>query len=404
MSVSIAAAFVAAIAVAGSPLAVSLKLGIDQVSDCNQVVFDHIDKALHVRTMVVEDSNVDGQRQRSLVLVADDDRSMPCRPQWWLDHNPQGVVHCKASSSKATGMNLCDAGQCEADADNVELGYVRTMLASSFFVPQSHTMSAVCIELGCKARITRTRTVGTLLERGTEARWSPRSHIRRALVIGLGSSTMALWMRHQLPDTELHVAELVPGVAAAAPCFGLDMPGAKSQNTSHAGLHLHVGDGRTFLQNDALDGNFDVIIVDAFDKTASLPACFRTREFFQLARRKLAPGGALSFNLLNTKSALRIVKSLTLSFENSHVWIGQAPGAEGVQEVITAFAPGRQVNAADSAGGTASALPAVKAWFGAAQYTTLRSDKLKAVEPFEDVTECSGRVHSQLVRGSDSSS
>mmetsp|Transcript_84180 Transcript_84180/g.146188 ORF Transcript_84180/g.146188 Transcript_84180/m.146188 type:complete len:395 (+) Transcript_84180:175-1359(+) len=389
-----AAAFVAAIVFAGAPVAASLMLGTDQDSDCNKVVFDQTDEDLHVRTMVVEDSNVDGQRQRSLVLVADDDHSMPCRPQWWLEHNPQGVIHCKASAGKVAGMNLCDAGQCEADAENVELGYVRTMLASSLFVPRSHTMSAVCIELGCRARMTRTRTVGTLLERAPEAQWSPRSHIRRALIIGLGSSTMALWMRHELLDTELHVAELVPGVAAAAPCFGLQVPGNSGRNSSNAGLHLHVGDGRKFLQEEAPDGHFDVIIVDAFDKTASLPACFRTREFFQLARQKLAPGGALSFNLLNTKSALRIVKSLTLSFETSHVWMGQAPGAEGIQEVVTAFAPGRQVNAADSAGGTESALPAAKAWFAAAQYSTLRSDALKAVQPFEDVTECSGRVES----------
>merc|ERR1719473_1063214 len=105
-------------------------------------------------------------------------------------------------------------------------------------------MSALCIELGCRSRITRTRVVGTLLEAAPEAKWTTRAPLERVLVIGLGSSTMALWLRNHLPDTELHVAELVPGVAAAAPCFGLD-----SQSKQDKQLHLHVGDGRSALEN-----------------------------------------------------------------------------------------------------------------------------------------------------------
>jgi hypothetical protein len=354
----------------------------DQDSDCNHVVFDRVDKDLHVRTMVVEDTN----RQRMLVLTAENDTSMPCKPRWWLDHNPQGVVQCLGTPDSSPAPKVapasCDFMQCKADASGVQLGYVRTILASLIYVPQPHTMSAICIELGCRSRIQKTRIESTLLETAPKVQWAPRPRIKRMLIIGLGSSTMALWVRQQLPDTELHVAELVPGVAAAAPCFGLD-----SDSKRDPLLHLHVGDGRSTLEGMA-DGHFDAILVDAFDHDASLPPCFRTSEFFAIARRKLRAGGAMSFNLYSDgKSKTRIVKALTNSFDTQRIWVGDAPGAVGIQEVITAFAPGRpigRVNDKDDAAATGSA----RDWWGSANYRLVRSLALKDVKSFEDATEC----------------
>ena len=55
-------------------------------------------------------------------------------------------------------------------------------------------------------------------------------------------------------------------------------------------LRLVDGDGRRFVRQD--QSQWDVIAVDAFDpKTAS--ATFYTREFYQEARARLAPGGLL---------------------------------------------------------------------------------------------------------------
>lgn len=353
----------------------------EEDSDCNKVVFDSLDKDLHVRTMVVEDSS----RQRMLVLTAENDTSMPCKPRWWLDHNPQGVVQCMGNSSGSpttrTGKaTSCDLLQCKANAADVQLGYVRTMLASAIFAPEPHTMSAICIELGCRSRITRQR-VGTLLETG-KVQWAPRNRIQRVLIIGLGSSTMALWMRQQLPEAELHVAELVPGVATAAPCFGLD-----TASGHDARLHMHVGDGRAVLSESG-DGQFDAILVDAFDHDASLPPCFRTSEFFAIARKKLLPGGALSFNLWSDgKSKQRIVKALTKSFDTSRVWVGDAPGAEGIQEVVTAFAPGHPASKV-GADTREQANGRARNWWGAARYRNLHIQALEEVQSFEDATEC----------------
>lgn len=345
-------------------------------SDCETVLFDHIDADIHVRTMVVEDS----VQQRSLILLNEADKSEPCQLKWWLEHNPQGLVQCQGSKALATLKpdNVCDAHQCQADALDVQLGYVRSMLASAVFTPLPHSMSAICIELGCRSKVKRVRMPGTLLETAPQVSWGPRPRPAKVLVIGLGSSTMAMWLRHQLPDTDLHVAELVPSVVAAAPCFGLS-------TKNDPLLHLHVADGRAFLQNSS-NGEYDVILIDAFDSDAALPKCFRTRQFFEVAKQKLAPGGALSFNLLNNQLAPRVLKGLASNFETSRVWVGDAPGAVGIQNIITAFAPGHPVDTKTHHDKLDSA---TETWFSKASFRPLPKSAALAVNPFEDATECS---------------
>ena len=56
-------------------------------------------------------------------------------------------------------------------------------------------------------------------------------------------------------------------------------------------------DGRTYLEQ-IQDGKFDLIFVDAFDGLASAPPQLTTREFFEAAKRALAPGGRLLYNFI----------------------------------------------------------------------------------------------------------
>jgi len=358
-------------------LVAAVTTSLDQGNGCNTIVFEQIDAALHVRTLVVEN----GDRQRMLVLTNDTDLSKPCQLRWWLDHNPQGEVQCAgANAQPKTPGAVCAASSCRVDSSEVELGYVRTMLASVVFTPSWHTMSAICIELGCRSRIRRAKVRNTLLQQRT-SQWLPRANLKSVLVVGLGSSTMANWFRHALPETTLHVVDLVPGVVAAAPCFGLASEGDSR-------LHLHVGDGRGFLQSRS-DGEFDAIILDAFDASASLPPCFRTHEFFKLAKQKLSMGGVLSFNLLATKESPRILESLAANFEGHRVWLGDAPGAQGIQTVVTAFAQGRAATSSenDDHKGPIEYVRA-RSWFEDANMRSLPAGALKSVAPLDDATVC----------------
>jgi len=371
-------------------LAATLSLGCAALSKkkvvdhCDAVLLDQNETGLDVRTLVVQSAG----GARSLVLTSQNDTSKPCKVVWWLEHNPQGMVKCLGSAPTKTG-DSCAHAQCQVDPLDITLGYVCTMLASAVFSPaprqDTKKLSTLCIGMGCRSSITRAPFPHSFLQSQTaperpDRHWLPRAQRPGAqiLVIGLGSSTLALWLRRQLPDVELHVAELLPGVVQAAPCFGLNVNDPK--------LHLHVSDGRAFLQHSA-DGQFDAILIDAFDTTASLPACFRTQEFFALAKRKLAPGGAMSFNLLENEESKRVLKSLSSNFETGQVWIGAAPGAEGIQEVVTAFNPGR------SSEGRASEAPApAKDWYDAASYRLVSEHALSGITSFDDSSECPHRT------------
>jgi len=358
---------------------------LDRGNGCNTIVFEQIDAALHVRTLVVEN----GYRQRMLVLTNDTDLSKPCQLRWWLDHNPQGEVQCAGvgqglqPTAQATGAaGLCTASSCQVDSSEVELGYVRTMLASVVYAPTQHTMSAICIELGCRTVIRRAKVKNMLLQE-RQMQWQARARLRSVLVIGMGSSTMANWFRRALPDTKLHVVDLVPGVVAAAPCFGLATEGDSN-------LQLHVGDGRAFLQSRP-NGEFDAIILDAFDASAQLPPCFRTHEFFDVAKRKLSAGGVLSFNLLANKESGRVLKSLAANFEGHRVWLGDAPGAQGLQTVVTAFAPGHAETIAETTAETNKGpkeYARARSWFDDANIRSLPANALQSVAPLDDATLC----------------
>lgn len=332
-------------------LAVAMSILSRTAADCDKVVFEGVDAKLKLRTMVVEDAS----RSRMLVLTPSDDTTEPCTLRWWLDHNPQGAVQCRGSQSDVS----CDPTQCNPDASQVELGYVRSMLASALFTPR------------------RTVRPSPTLQASTSS-WLPRLRAKRMLVIGLGSSTMALWLRHALPEVQLDVAELVPGVIAAAPCFGLNPRDTK--------LTLHAGDGRDFLERKA-DGSYDAILVDAFDSNASLPLCFRSRQFFSMAKRKLVAGGALSFNLLANKESRRILQSMAASFGSKQIWLGDAPGAEGVQNVITAFSG--QASILSRSDEKLTVPEDAVSWFQRARYRLL-SDvaDLHSAKEIEDGVQC----------------
>jgi spermidine synthase len=62
-------------------------------------------------------------------------------------------------------------------------------------------------------------------------------------------------------------------------------------------IEYHIGDGRRVLNR--LEGGYDLIVLDAYSSGGHIPAHLTTREYLELCRQKLAPGGVLVSNVIS---------------------------------------------------------------------------------------------------------
>lgn len=141
---------------------------------------------------------------------------------------------------------------------------------------------------------------------------------RDVFVIGLGSGvTLGSALVH--PISRADVAELSPEVVAASRFFSEENRNALADKRTR----LILGDGRTHLQLSAR--TYDVIISEPSNPWMAGVASLFTREFFQAARSRLAPGGILcqwahTYDI--TDGDLRsIVATVRSVFSHVTVWI-----------------------------------------------------------------------------------
>jgi spermidine synthase len=114
-----------------------------------------------------------------------------------------------------------------------------------------------------------------------------RQNIRRILYIGLGGGSALKRAWRDFPSTQLEAVELDPAVVDVAyEYFALPRDSR---------LQVDVEDGRRFLAQN--DGPWDAIVVDAF-YSDSIPFHLATREFLELARSRLTPGGVVATNII----------------------------------------------------------------------------------------------------------
>lgn len=142
---------------------------------------------------------------------------------------------------------------------------------------------------------------------------------RRVLSIcfGVGNSLAAL-LTH--PVEQVDAVELSPGVIAAAPFFRATNRDALTDPR----VHLTIEDGRNFLL--ASRERYDVIRLDPPELHTAGVVNLYTREFYELARAHLAPGGIFSIwvNIVMTpEEDLRLlVRTLADVFPHVSVWHG----------------------------------------------------------------------------------
>jgi len=114
-----------------------------------------------------------------------------------------------------------------------------------------------------------------------------RPETKKVLYIGLGGGSAPKRAWRDFPNMRIDAVELDPEVVAAAyKYFALPRDPR---------LKVEVEDGRRFLAKN--DGLWDVIVVDAF-YSDSIPFHLATREFLELVRSRLAPGGLVGANII----------------------------------------------------------------------------------------------------------
>jgi len=121
----------------------------------------------------------------------------------------------------------------------------------------------------------------------------------RVAILGNAGGTTARAMGRFYPQTRIDGVELDGAVSdAGRRFFGLE---------DNPRLEVHTADARPFLRR--ADAEYDLIIVDAY-RPPYVPFYLATREFFALARDRLAPGGAIALNVATTPDDHRLAEGI----------------------------------------------------------------------------------------------
>ncbi len=113
--------------------------------------------------------------------------------------------------------------------------------------------------------------------------------LQKAAVIGMGGGRTTWYLSHFIPDLEITAVELDPEIVKIADEYF----------NVRAGENLKVvtSDGRIFIRRSK--ETFDYILVDAY-RGHFVPFHLVTKEFYELAERRLAPGGVVVQNIAPT--------------------------------------------------------------------------------------------------------
>jgi spermidine synthase len=133
---------------------------------------------------------------------------------------------------------------------------------------------------------------------------------RRILMIGLGGGSVSTYLARAMPELAIDAVEIDPGVVEVAKkYFGL-------RETPR--IRLVAADGRRFLQDSTQP--YDIILHDAYHGDG-VPSQLLTREFYELMRERLTPGGAAVYNLHEgTPNYLPTLKTLAAVYPSVHLY------------------------------------------------------------------------------------
>jgi spermidine synthase len=110
--------------------------------------------------------------------------------------------------------------------------------------------------------------------------------VRKIALVGLGGGRTISYLVDSLPDATADVAELDPQVIRLARQYFGVIPTPR--------LRINNADGRIFLRRTP--DKYDLVLLDAY-RGPFVPFHLTTKEFYQLVKSKLAPGGVVAQNV-----------------------------------------------------------------------------------------------------------
>ncbi len=128
---------------------------------------------------------------------------------------------------------------------------------------------------------------------------------RSMAILGNAAGTTARAVGHFFPQTRVDGVEIDGALTEVGrELFDLRGPG----------LRLHTADARPFLRK--ADRRWDVIVVDAY-RQPYIPFYLATREFFDLVRKRLNPGGMVIVNAGHPDGSTKLEKVLSATMATS---------------------------------------------------------------------------------------
>src|ERR1041384_5059275 len=159
-----------------------------------------------------------------------------------------------------------------------------------------------------------------------------RPDAKKMLIIGLGGGSIPKKVQKEFPNIEIDAVEIDPEVIKMAKEFF----NVRESNN----LHLHAQDGRLFLTRT--QNQYDIILLDAYF-TDAMPFHLTTKEFFELAQKKLTPNGIVVANLISAvtgpsgRIARAFVRTQRQIFPQAYVFAARRPdhaSLDTIQNVI----------------------------------------------------------------------
>jgi spermidine synthase/MFS family permease len=151
-----------------------------------------------------------------------------------------------------------------------------------------------------------------------------RPDAKRILFVGLGGASAQKRTWRDFPSVRIDTVELDAEVVKAAYRW-FELP-------RDPRLKVEVQDGRRFLATN--EGPWDAIVVDAF-YSDSIPFHLATREFLELARSRLTPGGVLVSNIIGAVRGAqsRLFRSMLRTYRSVLPTVAIHPVAEGTDDL-----------------------------------------------------------------------